>query len=184
MPSEYFKTEGLVMKKMPFGEADFLVRLLTKDFGKMDALAKGARKSVSKLNPHLDILNHIRLQFVKNGERIPTLTDAEIISKFDDWFVDADKLSIMGRVIQVLDMVLMPGSSDEKLFQIVLRFFSAERPKAIQADPPNREAVGGFPSEQEALHFLRDFFSHEGHGDSLPPEHREAIIRLWPVLRN
>ena len=61
MPSAYFKTEGLVMKKMPFGEADFLVRVLTKDFGKMDALAKGARKTASKLNPHLDILNHIRM---------------------------------------------------------------------------------------------------------------------------
>ncbi len=28
MPSAYFKTEGLIIKKMPFGEADFLVRVL------------------------------------------------------------------------------------------------------------------------------------------------------------
>src|SRR3989338_8221854 len=99
MPSSYFKTEGLVMKKMPFGEADFLVRLLTKDFGKMDVLAKGARKTASKLNAHLDMLNLVRIQFVKNGERIPTLTDAEIILRFDDWFSDAESISVAGRIL-------------------------------------------------------------------------------------
>lgn len=166
MPSAYFKTEGLVIKKMPFGEQDFLVRVLTKDFGKMDALAKGARKTASKLNPHLDILNHIRMQFVRNGERIPTLMDAAIIAKYDDWFSDADTLSVMGRVLQVIDMVVLPGEKDEKLFFMVLDFF------------------GNGKSEEDALGFLRAFFAHEGHGDSLPEEREEAILKLWPRLKN
>jgi len=166
MPSVYFKTEGLVIKKMPFGEADFLVRVLTKDFGKMDVLAKGARKTASKLNPHLDILNHIRMQFVKNGERIPTLMDAEIIAKYDDWFSDADKLSIMGRVLQVIDMVILPGAKDEKLFFMALEFFNKSK------------------GEAEALGFLREFFKHEGHGDSLPEEREEAILKVWPRLKS
>ena len=165
MPSAYFKTEGLVMRKMPFGEADFLVRVLTRDFGKMDALAKGARKTASKLNAHLDMLNHVRMQFVKNGERIPTLTDAEIISRFDDWFSDADKLSIMGRVSQVIDMLIMPGAKDEKLFSMCLDFFSK------------------LHSEEESALFLRKFFAHEGYGNSLPPEHEQNIIKLWPQFK-
>lgn len=166
MPSSYFKTEGLIIKKIPFGEADFLVRMLTRDFGKMDILAKGARKTASKLNAHLDILNRIRMQFVKNGERISTLMDAEIISKYDDWFLDADKLSIMGRVSQVIDMVILPDAKDEKLFFMLLDFF------------------GKGKNEADALNFLREFFAHEGYGDSLPPEHQEAIIKLWPRLKS
>jgi len=173
MPSAYFKTEGLVIKKMPFGEADFLVRVFTKDFGKMDALAKGARKTASKLNPHLDILNYIRMQFVKNGERIPTLMDAEIIAKYDDWFSDADKLSIMGRILQVIDMVILHGARDEKLFFMLLDFF---QPKA------GKPWAG--TDEERALRFLHEFFAHEGHGDSLPEEREEAILKLWPVLKS
>src|SRR3989338_8527338 len=159
MPSAYFKTEGLIIKKMPFAEADFLVRVFTKDFGKMDALAKGARKTASKLNPHLDILNHIRMQFVRNGERIPTLMDAEIIAKYDDWFSVADKLSIMWR------------------FLLVLYFFSA-----IGAG--SAETSGGQSLEHNALNFLREFFKHEGHGDSLPEEREEDILRIWPRLKS
>ena len=143
-----------------------MVRILTKEFGKMDALAKGARKTASKLNPHLDILNHIRMQFVKNGERIPTLMDAEIIAKYDDWFSDADKLSIMGRVLQVIDMVILPGAKDEKLFFMLLDFF--------------RKAE----DEKSAVDFLRSFFVHEGYGGTLPPESEERIIKLWPILKN
>src|SRR3989344_6343947 len=110
MSSAYFKTEGVVLRKMPFGEADFLVRVFTRDFGKMDVLAKGARKTISKLNPHLDILNHIRLQFVKNGERMPTLTDAEIISGFGNWFLDANRISTAGRILKTIDLVVLPGA--------------------------------------------------------------------------
>jgi len=166
MPSVYFKTEGLVIKKMPFAEADFLVRVLTRDFGKMDVLAKGARKTASKLNPHLDILNHIRMQFVKNGERIPTLMDAEIISKYDDWFSGADKLSIMGRILQTIDMVILPGAKDEKLFFMLLDLFEKAE------------------NEKSAVDFLRAFFEHEGYGGTLPPESEERIIKLWPILKS
>lgn len=167
------------MRKMPFGEADFLVRVLTRDFGKMDVLAKGARKTASKLNAHLDLLNHIRLQFVRsasreggNGERIPTLTDAEVILRLDDWFSDAEKMSVAGRVLKVLDMVILAGVSDEALFNTVLEFFSSQAVKDAMV------------LEKTATDFLQRIFKHEGHGASLPPEHEEAIIQKWPDLKN
>jgi len=93
--------------------------------------------------------------------------DAEIINKFDDWFLDADKLSIAGRVLQILDIVLMPGEKDEKLFEMTLEFFG--KPSA---------------NEQNAVKFLRNFFALEGYGEALPPEHEKAIISLWPGLKN
>src|SRR3989344_7862165 len=176
MPSNYYSTEGLIVKKMPFGEADFLVRVLTRDFGKIDILAKGARKSASKLNSHLDILNRVRLNFVKpastrsslggNGDRIPTLTDAEIISRHDDWFSDSQSLSVAGRVLQVLDLIILHQSKDEELFLTAVDFFSKHD-----------------PSEENAVKFFRLVFAHEGHGGELPPEQFQNIIKLWPRLR-
>ena len=180
MSSTYLKTEGLVIKKMPFGEADFLVRVLTRDFGKIDILAKGARKSTSKLNLHLDILNHVRLSFVRNGDtardRIPTLTDAETISRFDDWFLASGSLSVAGRVLQVLDLIILPQSKDEALFLMVIDFFA--KPPAAPSESGRAD-----PSEENAVKFLRSVFAHEGHGGELPPEQFQNIIKLWPQLR-
>lgn len=167
MSSAYFKTEGLIIKKTPVGEADFLVRVLTKDFGKMDAVAKGARKTASKLNSHLDILNHIRLQFVKNGEHIPTLTDAEEISRFDSWFANEERISLAEKVLQTVDLVVLPGSKDERLFSMTIELFRSRE-----------------QNQESTINFIKKFFAHEGHGDSLPEEHKEAILKLWPALKS
>ena len=168
------------MKKMPFAEADFLVRVLTKDFGKIDILAKGARKSASKLNLHLDILNHIRISFVKNGDtardRIPTLTDAETISRFDDWFLDSQSLSVAGRALQVLDLIILHHSKDEELFLMVIDFFA--KPPASPSESRRANVA-----EENAIKFLCSVFAHEGHGDTIPPEQLQNIIKLWPGLR-
>ncbi len=171
------------MKKMPFGEADFLIRVLTKDFGKIDVLAKGARKIGSKLNFHLDILNFIRVSWVKNGERLSTLLDAEVISRFDDWFSDADKISVAGRILKVLDMVILHGAEDKKLFFLVVGFFKNDeevrlRPNLAEVGLPNLEL------ERRAADFLKQIFEHEGYGNSLPEEHKANIIKLWPILTN
>ena len=155
------------MKKMPFGEADFLVRVMTRDFGKMDFLARGARKTNSKLNFHLDILNHIRVMFLKNGKGIPTLMDAEELERHDDWFLDAEKIGVAGRVIRTLDILLYPMFADEELFLMLLKFF-----QVCPGDTP----------ENEAVKFLKEVFMHEGHGNTLPPEAKDNIIKLWPSL--
>ncbi len=158
------------MKKLPFGEADFLVRALTRDLGKIDLLAKGARKSGAKLNAHLDMLNHIRVAFVRNGGRIPTLIDAEVINRYDDWFLDADKISTAGRVLQTLDLMIPAEEKDEDLFSMVLGFFK----DALTAD---------------AMGFLNRFFEHQGYGESLdlsllPSEISQSIMKIWPALKN
>ena len=95
-----------------------------------------------------------------------SFTDAEIISRFDDWFSDADRISIAGRVLQVIDLTIFPGSKDEVLFEMALEFF-----KSLNF------------SETRALQFLRDLFLHEGHGEALPPEHAQNIIKLWPQFK-
>ncbi len=156
------------MKKLPYGEADFLVHIFTKDFGKMDVLAKGARKSGAKLNAHIDILNHVRISFVKSGERMPTLIDAEVINRHDDWFLDADKISIAGRMLQTLDLLIPIAEKDEILFATILNFF------------------GGGKSVQD---FLPIFFAHQGYGKNpdfslLPSEISQSILTLWPALKN
>ncbi|MBI2023492.1 recombination protein O N-terminal domain-containing protein [Candidatus Giovannonibacteria bacterium] len=164
------------MKKFLWGEADFLVRVLTRDFGKIDILAKGARKTNSKLNSHLDVLNHIRLSFIRNGDNIPTFTDADILSANGRWFADAVSFKVSGKITRVLDMVVPIGVADEVLFFLALGFFGREYPDM----------------EKASLNFLSSFLAHEGYSEavgisqssleSLPHNVSEAIIKLWPVL--
>ncbi|MBE2222398.1 MAG: DNA repair protein RecO, partial [Anaerolineae bacterium] len=63
MPRERtLRTEAIVLKRHNFGEADRLLTLYTREFGKMKAIAKGARKPQSRKTGHVELF--MRSQFL------------------------------------------------------------------------------------------------------------------------
>ena len=75
------KTEGIVIKRKNVGEADKILTVFTSDQGKLQIKAKGVRKITSRRSPHVELLNHAALNLYK-GERLPILTEAEVLHDF------------------------------------------------------------------------------------------------------
>jgi len=167
MSSTYHTTEGIVIKKTPYGEADFLTRILTKDFGKVDLRVRGARKHNSKLNPHLDLLDCISVSFVKNSDRMPTVIDSQKVSNFSIFSANQSNFTEAAKIVRAIDLLIPLEVKDQKLF-FVIRDFLASFPKTS--------------SEK----FVQNIISHEGYGKalSLPESVQEFIINTWPRLEN
>lgn len=169
MSSTYHTTEGIVLKKMPHGEADFLVLILTRNFGKLDFRARGARKHTSKLNPHLDFLNLINFSFVKNGDAVPTLIDVSV-EKINNF--DFECFPIISKVAKTIDCIIPHEICDKTLFLLVEDYLFSEN-----------------FSEDKSTELVKNVFLHEGYGKNifesfLPEETKAGIIELWPLLRN
>ena len=60
-PPRTYHCEALILKHVPFGEADLLVTFFTRERGKIRAVARGARRSNSKLVGHLEPLTQVNL---------------------------------------------------------------------------------------------------------------------------
>ena len=168
-----YTTEGLILKKMPYGEADFLVRIFARSFGKIDVIAKGARKSVSKLNAHIDILNYIRFSFVKNGDRFSIFTDAEIMERFDEWFVTSDSIALASCIAKTIDLATPQDQENDALLDKTLLFLNNS---------------GSFDTKKNSTQFLREVLAHEGYGQeldfsALPQGLAEGIMKLWAALK-
>ncbi len=71
-------TEAIVMRRDDYGEADRLVTLLTPDYGKLRALAKGARKPTSRKAGHIELFTRTRLLLAK-GRAFDLITQAELV---------------------------------------------------------------------------------------------------------
>ena len=54
-----YRTEGVVIRQMPLGEADRIVTLCSPEMGKVRAVAKGVRRTKSRLGGHLELLNRV-----------------------------------------------------------------------------------------------------------------------------
>ncbi|MEW6002768.1 MAG: DNA repair protein RecO [Nitrospirota bacterium] len=77
------RTEGIVLKTTPFGEADLIVTYLTPDFGILKTFAKSPRKIKSRFGSSLEPLTQSRISFWdKETSNLPRLTQSDIICSF------------------------------------------------------------------------------------------------------
>ena len=80
-PPRTYRCEALTLKNTPLGESDLLVTLYTREHGKLRAVAKGARKSASKLVGHLEPLTVVRLSMAQ-GRSLDIVTQAQVLDSF------------------------------------------------------------------------------------------------------
>ncbi len=76
-----YSTEAIILKRSDFGEADRNITLFTPHKGKFHAIAKGARRPVSKLAGHVELLNRSQLQLAL-GRNLDIITQAEVRENF------------------------------------------------------------------------------------------------------
>lgn len=79
--NKHLHTEGIVLRKTDFNEADRIVTVLTRDHGKIDCIAKGARRIKSKFCGRLELFCHIRLTGFQ-GRDLVVLDEAQLITPF------------------------------------------------------------------------------------------------------
>jgi DNA repair protein RecO (recombination protein O) len=78
------RTEGIVLRTTPFGEADLIVTYLTSDRGIVKAFAKSPRKVKSRFGSSLEPLTQAKISFWgKEDAALPRLTQSDIIHSFD-----------------------------------------------------------------------------------------------------
>lgn len=122
-----YRTDGLILKKIDIGEADQLLVLFTKDFGRIEVLAKGIRKITSKLRSAIDIFYLSEIEFVQ-GKNQKKLTDALLKEKFLSSRKDLKKLSALYKLSDVFNELIKEEEKDEKLWRFFLKIlFLLER---------------------------------------------------------
>ena len=76
-----YKSEGIILKGIPLGEADRIVTIYTLGSGKLRLVAKGVRRSRSRMSGYLEPLTYVSIS-VAEGRNIDTITEVEIIQSF------------------------------------------------------------------------------------------------------
>ena len=76
-----YSAEAIVLKHSDLGEADRIVTLFTPYKGKVRAVAKGARRPISKKAGHLELLCYSRLHLAQ-GRNLDIITQAQSIESF------------------------------------------------------------------------------------------------------
>jgi DNA repair protein RecO (recombination protein O) len=98
------RTEGIVLKTFPFGEADLIVTYLTPDYGIIKLFAKSPRKIKSRFGSSLEPLTRSRISFWgKEETALPRLTQSDIIHPFQSV---RNSLNCFLRVSEIIELTI------------------------------------------------------------------------------
>lgn len=95
------KTEGIVIKRQNFGEADIFLTIFTKRFGKMKILAKGVRRIHSRRGPNIEFFNQ-GVFFIHKGKTFDILTEVMVLETFPRI---RKKLELIGLAYHVCELI-------------------------------------------------------------------------------
>ena len=116
------KTEAIVLRAIPWSETSLVVTLWTRDFGKISAIAKGARRLRSPFESALDLLAHSSVVFLaKAGDVLDLLTEAKLLRRFRSSQQNLLHLYCGYYVAELLLALTEEGSSIDELFELTQR---------------------------------------------------------------
>ncbi len=119
MPAE--KTSAIVLRVVDFSESSCVVTLYTEDFGKVSALAKGARRLRSPFEGAIDLLSICRIVFLrKSVNSLDLLTEAGLVRRFRSASTHLSRLYAAMYVIELVSALTDHADPQPALYQLTV----------------------------------------------------------------
>lgn len=113
-----YKTEAVVLRKRPLGEADQIITFLSPELGKFDAAAKGIRKVKSTFLGKLELFCHVRL-LAAEGKNLDTISQAELLNPHKGINKDIAHFAYGSLVLELIDLFTEQGEKNRTLFKLL-----------------------------------------------------------------
>ena len=124
-----YKTEAIALGDSDLGDQDKVITLFSRDYGKVKAVAKGARRLKSRFSPAIQMLSYVTAVLYKSKRiDMDTLNECQINSSFLEIRKDLLRLAY-GYYLAELVMKFVQGSETPRfLFDLLLKtLFSLEK---------------------------------------------------------
>lgn len=117
-----YRTEAIVIRRRDWGEADRLLTLYTREKGKIQAVAKGARKPRSRKAGHVELFARTRL-LVARSRSIDIVTQAETVEVYRLLRESLETITLGHYFAELLDRFTGEAEPDEALFDLISSAF-------------------------------------------------------------
>lgn len=107
-----------MLRRTDFGEADRLLTLYTRDFGKLSAIAKGARKPQSRKTGHVELFMRSKLFFAK-GREMNIITQAEMVAAYPQLRADLVRATYASYAVELLDRFTVEADQNSSIYELL-----------------------------------------------------------------
>ncbi len=127
------KAECFVLRRIPFRETSWIVTFLTRSFGKIRGIVKGARKIKSPLLGAFEILTHSEIVFYeKTRSNLHLVTDASILDSNEELRRQFSVVVYANYFCELLDSLFVDRDPHPESFELLssaVQFLKSEVPR-------------------------------------------------------
>lgn len=126
MKPRSYSSEGIVLARRNFSEADRILVVFSKSYGKLSLIAKGVRKPKSRKRGALEIFSQIKFSAAR-GKNLDIMTEVEIIENFSKVRKDLKKVAVAYYLMEVAGKITKDDEKNEHLYKIILNYLKQLR---------------------------------------------------------
>ena len=133
MAGRTYKTEGVVLRSLRFGEADRVLHLYTLERGRIGAVAKGIRKTKSRFGARLEPLSHVEILLHQGSGELHTVTGVDLVRPHQAARDDPYRLGVGLIGLEAMLRLFSEQERNPRAFEAVTRFLDL-----VDELPPGR----------------------------------------------
>jgi len=113
-----YKSKGIVLRSIRYGEADRILDLYTRDAGLVSAIAKGIRRTRSRFGARLEPLSCV--DFVAyQGRTLHTVTQAEVLRSFHGVRESLARFEAAAGMVRTVRALSGGDEADRRVFNLI-----------------------------------------------------------------
>jgi DNA repair protein RecO (recombination protein O) len=131
-----YKTEAVVLRSIRYAEADRILHLYTSDRGRVGAIAKGIRKTTSRVGARLEPLGHVELVLHQGSGELHTVTGVELVRPHSATRDDPYRLAVGLVGAEAMLRLFTEQEANERAFAALTRFLDLldDAPAGLRPD--------------------------------------------------
>ncbi len=113
-----YRSKGIVLRSIRYGEADRILDLYTRDAGLVSAIAKGIRRTRSRFGARLEPLSCVDF-LAFHGRTLDTVTQAEVLRSFHRVREDLPRFEVAAGMVSSVRALSGGDEADRRVFNLI-----------------------------------------------------------------
>lgn len=114
-----YRTHAVVLRRRDFRDADRILTVFTPNYGKLELIAKGIRKTTSRKAGHLELFSHSTLMCAQ-GRTWDIVTEVAGVESYPNIRTDLDKIGQANYISELIDCFSENDDENQPLWDLLI----------------------------------------------------------------
>lgn len=123
MSSKLYSSEAFILSRKNYSEADRIIRIYSKDYGKLSVLAKGVRRIKSRKRGNIEVFSRVKFS-ANRSKSIDLLTETLPVELYSNLRINLKKTALAYYFMEIIDKITHDGEKQLKLYDCLVVFMN------------------------------------------------------------